>query len=190
MLMAKSADNDALSFYCSNSQVEYETQVTVGAGTRISLNQGVYLQVEDAQKYQPTREFIQQQMISSGINTPCSEFLLTRGAWQTEGDDDVIARIYFAFDKSLLTEQSKYVLAKLTEHIKSNDKHLLLEGHTDSTGSDEYNFSLGLRRSKSVEKHLQELNIANQRLTTSSAGETQPISELHSENRRVDIKFD
>jgi len=188
--IAQSIDNEALNFYCANNQVEYETQVTVGAGTRISLNQGVYLLVEDAQKYQPTQDFIKQQMVDSGISSRCSEFLLTRGQLDTEESGEVIARVFFSFDNSQLTEQSKYVLAQLTERLASNNQHLLLEGHTDSIGSEEYNFSLGLQRSQAVEKHLQALNIANTRLTATSAGETAPNSELDSENRRVEISFD
>jgi peptidoglycan-associated lipoprotein len=66
---------------------------------------------------------------------------------------------------------------------------ILIEGHTDTKGTNEYNFALGLKRANSVRDLLVEHNITKSKLEVVSFGETSPISTKDSENRRVDLKI-
>jgi len=70
----------------------------------------------------------------------------------------------------------------------SNAKNIIIEGHTDAKGSDEYNFALGLKRANAV-KELLSKNISKEKLSVISYGETAPISKKDNENRRVDLKI-
>jgi len=65
-------------------------------------------------------------------------------------------------------------------------------GHTDSTGTHEYNQSLSERRARSVASYLQSQGVIPARLITVGMGETRPVSDNESAsgrqlNRRVEI---
>lgn len=101
--------------------------------------------------------------------------------------------IYFATNKADLNNQSKTSLDKLADIFKEYpNTNILLEGHTDSTGSAEYNMSLSEKRAKSVQSYLLSKGISSGRLTTKWYGEEQPkydneTVEGRSKNRRVEV---
>lgn len=193
LTFAQSIDNQALSYYCGNDNVEYEKKITVGKGTRVYLNEGSFYQIEQEGEYNATLDFINKQIVSSGVSEECSEFLLTNGFLQSMDSGEVMARVYFDFDRASLTDKSKYVLGNIIKLLKINGKNLTLEGHSDSIGDEKYNFALGLKRSESVEKYLISHGIEQNRLDSISAGELKPIASNNDEksreqNRRVEIK--
>ncbi|RBW66595.1 OmpA family protein [Vibrionales bacterium C3R12] len=190
---ANNIDNQALSYYCGGDKVEYEKNISVGKGTRVILNEGPFYQIEQTGEYDPTLDFINKQVVSSGVSSDCSEFLLANGQFKPINDGGVIARVYFDFNKSTLTDKSKYVLDNIQRMIKNNNQNLNLEGHTDSVGSKAYNFSLGLKRSKAVEEYLVKKGISKNALSTSSKGENEPLvsndtAKDRDQNRRVEIQ--
>jgi outer membrane protein OmpA-like peptidoglycan-associated protein len=101
--------------------------------------------------------------------------------------------ILFTFDSSELTSDSRMSLLKLASSLKDFEgTEILVAGHTDATGSDEYNQSLSERRASSAAVFLAENGIEAERLSISGYGESQPISsndtvEGRSDNRRVEI---
>jgi len=101
--------------------------------------------------------------------------------------------ILFDVDKATLKLASKDNLSKLAEILnKYEDTNILLEGHTDNTGSDEYNLDLSKKRAQSVSNYLATNNVNPVRFTIMGYGESQPIatndtSEGRQQNRRVDI---
>jgi hypothetical protein len=73
------------------------------------------------------------------------------------------------------------------------DLKVLIEGHTDSVGSDDYNQKLGLRRAQTVIKELTAQGIDASRLSATSFGETKPAINqetdwAHAVNRRVEFQ--
>ena len=101
--------------------------------------------------------------------------------------------VYFDFDKSDITPNSKLALNKLIQIFKEYpETNLLVEGHTDDKGADSYNLSLSERRAMAVGNYLKANNIAASRLTINWYGETQPKIENtndanRAENRRVEF---
>jgi outer membrane protein OmpA-like peptidoglycan-associated protein len=101
--------------------------------------------------------------------------------------------VYFDFDKSEITPNSKLALNKLIKIFKEYpETNLLVEGHTDDKGADTYNLSLSERRAMAVGNYLKANNIASSRLTINWYGETQPKVENtndanRAENRRVEF---
>lgn len=101
--------------------------------------------------------------------------------------------ILFDVDKATLKPASKENLAKLAEILnKYEDTNILLEGHTDNTGSDEYNLELSKKRSQSVSNYLAMNDVNPVRFTIMGYGESQPFAtndtpEGRQQNRRVDI---
>jgi len=101
--------------------------------------------------------------------------------------------ILFDVNKAVLKDQSKSELAELSTILnKYDDTHILLAGHTDSTGSDEYNVELSQRRAQSVTDYLVTQNVNPGRVTVYGYGKSQPIAsndtaEGRAQNRRVEV---
>ena len=99
--------------------------------------------------------------------------------------------IYFEFDKSTLTAQAKESLVKKAEWLRARkDVKVIIEGHCDERGTNEYNLALGDRRAASTKTFLVDLGIAPSRLTIISYGEERPLISGHNEeawakNRRA-----
>ncbi len=103
------------------------------------------------------------------------------------------AGVYFDTNKSDIKGTSVETLDKLAGIFKEYPKTVILvEGHTDSAGSDEYNMGLSKLRAESVTNYLVRQGIDASRFTTKWYGETQPIadnttSEGKAKNRRVEL---
>ncbi len=101
--------------------------------------------------------------------------------------------VYFDFDKSEITPNSKLALNKLIQIFKEYpETNLLVEGHTDDKGADTYNLALSERRAMAVGSYLKNNGITPSRLTINWYGEAQPKTENTSdanraENRRVEF---
>ncbi len=101
--------------------------------------------------------------------------------------------LMFAVDKSNLTSSSKAELNELATILnKYEDTNILLEGHTDASGSNDYNMDLSKRRAESVASQLAVSGVAMTRVTTVAYGEDQPIADNESaegrqQNRRVEV---
>ena len=73
------------------------------------------------------------------------------------------------------------LITQVAEYLMQNPAHLLLvEGHCDERGTEEYNLSLGERRALSVAEELAKLGVTMSRLGTQSFGEKVPVSESNS----------
>jgi outer membrane protein OmpA-like peptidoglycan-associated protein len=101
--------------------------------------------------------------------------------------------ILFDFDSSALRPEARENLTKLATILqKYEDTEILVEGHTDATGSDDYNQSLSERRASSVSGFLGGLGVQKIRMTNVGYGETQPVAtndtdEGRQANRRVEV---
>lgn len=101
--------------------------------------------------------------------------------------------VLFGFDQSSLTADAQTKIRQLADVLNKNpDTYILIEGHTDDSGSDSYNMTLSQKRAMSVADYLRSQNIASSRLKTAWYGETQPKvpndSEANrAENRRVEF---
>jgi len=101
--------------------------------------------------------------------------------------------LLFDVDQAALKPQSRENLQKLAAILqKYEDTNILLEGHTDDTGSDEHNLNLSRMRAQSVAGFLGGLKVNPVRFTIMGYGESQPIvvndtAEGRQMNRRVDL---
>jgi outer membrane protein OmpA-like peptidoglycan-associated protein len=101
--------------------------------------------------------------------------------------------ILFDVDEATLKPKSKEELADLAVILnKYDDTNILLEGHTDSTGSAEYNLDLSRLRAQSVSNHLAAEAVNPARFTIMGYGKDQPIASNETEegralNRRVEV---
>jgi len=101
--------------------------------------------------------------------------------------------LLFDVDKATLKPQSMENLKNLAGILqKYEDTNILLEGHTDNTGSDEHNLELSRLRSQSVANYLTSLQVSPGRFTIMGYGESQPLGSNETVdgrqmNRRVDL---
>jgi len=101
--------------------------------------------------------------------------------------------LLFDVDKSELRDQSKQNLGNLGTILnKYEDTNILIEGHTDSTGTEEYNMPLSKQRSESVASYLTQIQVKSTRFTVVGYGEMQPVASNDTPdgrqlNRRVEI---
>jgi len=102
-------------------------------------------------------------------------------------------RIYFAFDKwDLLPASYEELDELLTLLHKYPGMKIAIHGHTDSRGSDSYNFTLSDNRARSVYNYLENNGIPLDRIQSEGFGEGRPISDNVSDegrqmNRRVEF---
>ncbi|MGI9392255.1 MAG: OmpA family protein [Parvibaculales bacterium] len=100
----------------------------------------------------------------------------------------MLVMVTFKHDSQELTPKTVNILYRLRNQLK--DQTILLVGHTDSVGPDNYNYHLGLRRAKSVAKKIEEFNI--KKVQVRSRGEKQLLIPTrdgvsNEQNRRVEI---
>ncbi len=100
---------------------------------------------------------------------------------------------YFDFDSSTLKPTAQAALDAHIALLKTNDRSVRLEGHTDERGTRDYNMALGERRANAVRDYMVVNGIASYRIETVSYGEEQPEAygsgeSNWSKNRRVELK--
>jgi outer membrane protein OmpA-like peptidoglycan-associated protein len=108
----------------------------------------------------------------------------------------VLNNVFFAFDSYDLLESSKSELNRMVEVMKDNSQiEVVIIGHTDSTGPEEYNQMLSEKRAQSVVNYLTNNGIKKERLEYLGKGESEPAypndtRENRAKNRRVNFKVE
>ncbi len=101
--------------------------------------------------------------------------------------------VYFDTNKSDITGAAGTTLERLAGIFKEYPKsNILIEGHTDSSGGEDYNLNLSKQRAQSVTNYLNSQGVESSRFTTKWYGETQPraeneTAEGRAKNRRVEL---
>jgi outer membrane protein OmpA-like peptidoglycan-associated protein len=150
--------------------------IGAGVGALAGGGVGYYMDVQEAklrQKLEGTGVSVTRVGDNITLNLPSSITFATNSA-------DLNAQFYTALDgvSMVLKEYNKTVIE--------------VAGHTDSTGSDQYNQQLSQRRASSVANYLASHGVVNQRLITVGAGESHPVASNDSDagraqNRRVEM---
>jgi|KBSMisStandDraft_5_1062788.scaffolds.fasta_scaffold03092_3 outer membrane protein OmpA-like peptidoglycan-associated protein len=156
----------------NNSVVGALIGATVGGTAGYYIGRSMDNQAKELKQNVPTAQV---QRVGEGINITFDSGLL------------------FAIDSDVLSDSAKESMTKAAEVFKKYpDTYLLIEGHTDDTGADDYNMKLSKRRATMVANFLQAKGVASNRLTTKWYGEAQPKFPNDKEsnrklNRRVEV---
>ncbi|MDR1665821.1 MAG: OmpA family protein [Puniceicoccales bacterium] len=108
--------------------------------------------------------------------------------------EEVHSRVYFEFDNASLNEEARGALRAVAEKLlREPASRLLIAGHCDWYGTEDYNLRLGENRAQSAERFLKGLGISSSRMETVSMGSTYATSGLEKDeakkDRRADLVF-
>ncbi len=121
-----------------------------------------------------------------------------RYKWVTRNDDvielyDRTAILYrYDSDVEIVTPAVEAFSREVAEFLQETGDKILLTGHTDSDGEEEYNMELGMKRAEEYKAHLMELGVDASQIEVISKGESEPAvpndsPENKQRNRRVTI---
>ena len=103
--------------------------------------------------------------------------------------------LLFGFNSSKLTPDMKTQLREFAATLNEyDDTNILIDGHTDSVGSDDYNMNLSEDRADAVHDYLTSVGVKHSRLGIRGFGETQPVASNDTDagrqqNRRVEVSI-
>ena len=108
-----------------------------------------------------------------------------------------LKNIYFLTNQYNITSDKLHTVRNNTKILKSlleSDNRVKIEGHCDASGTDEYNYAVGLKRAKSAKDAVVDAGIRDSRITMVSMGESSPECtssysiSCYAKNRRVEFK--
>lgn len=111
--------------------------------------------------------------------------------WKGEIND-----VFFDFDKYELRADARAILQTNARLFKDNSNWtLVLEGHADERGTEDYNMALGERRASVVLEYMTDLGVSASRIKTLSYGEERPFAQgstesVWAQNRRVHFRIE
>jgi outer membrane protein OmpA-like peptidoglycan-associated protein len=128
------------------------------------------------------------------VEVPVEKIVVREVPKIVEVERFVFPDIAFRFDSADLTEAGKGKVYLAAQQLKEkSDMMFVIEGHTDSIGSNEYNQKLGLRRAEIVMRELAALGVDPARMTAATLGESKPLLNQETDwaravNRRVEFQ--
>ena len=101
----------------------------------------------------------------------------------TKCTDVAFAPVYFGFDSTVVPQGELGKIDAVVEHLAARtDRVVVVEGHCDERGSNEYNLALGENRSTIIRNYMVQSGISADRIQTRSYGEEKPAAEGHDES--------
>jgi outer membrane protein OmpA-like peptidoglycan-associated protein len=103
--------------------------------------------------------------------------------------------VFFDWDKATLTAEARQIIAKVADdYKKTGSNRVIAIGHTDTSGSAQYNMGLSIRRAQSVKAELVRLGVPAASITTIGRGQEDllvptPDGVREPKNRRVEIQL-
>jgi len=131
-------------------------------------------------KEQPKVEKVEQPVVKEPVLS--EEEIFLQKSLEQINKEKPLANIYFDYDKALIRDDAKPVLETNAAWLtKFKTIKILIEGHCDERGTEEYNMALGEKRAKAAMDYLTTLGIGMGRMKILSYGKSQPVEPGHNE---------
>ena len=170
---------------------------SVEGATNSGISEGTYIPEEDRPKgfiIKHVKDDIDNDGVKDAndecLDTPDGKVVDKNGCTKV-----IVLKVRFDFDKYDIKDEYKDEIQEAVMILKKNPTYkAVVEGHTDSKGTNEYNYVLSQLRAKKVALALAKLGIDDKRIITKGYGETVPVAsnkteEGRAQNRRVEISF-
>ena len=150
-------------------------------------------ELDDLATEQEMREEAMKRLDEEGITEEELEAARRKVAELSAQEGMNLSNVYFDFDDFSLDQEAKTALAQNAAWLINNpQREIIIEGHCDERGTDEYNIALGERRANSTKRYLIVLGVNGAQLSTISFGEERPANTGHdesawSQNRRAEF---
>ena len=182
IITVKNPDVSEKEYLLSENNTNFSTVGIVGSGFKLAQ--------EEAQKLIKKKNDERGRKLSNIREISVSKFKDDFGQEQYKAT--INNSLLFRFDSYELSDSTTNVLTKIIPIIKDMPTRLLIVGHTDSVGEDEYNLVLSRNRANSVAQFLIQNGIDPQDIEQEGKGESFPIAtnatkEGQAKNRRVEI---
>lgn len=128
------------------------------------------------------------------VEVPVEKIVVREVTKVVELEKVVFPAVAFRFDSAELTDLGKGQVYLAAQRLKDKtDITVVIEGHTDAVGSEEYNRKLGQRRAQTVMNELSSQGVDPSRMSAASNGENAPLINQDSQwaravNRRVEFQ--
>jgi len=132
---------------------------------------------------------------SAPAATPSEDELFARMTLDELNAKGVLADVFFTYDSVEINPDARTILQKNTDYLKRwASTKVMVEGHADARGSNEYNLALGERRAGAARDYVVSLGIPADRVTVVSKGEEAPVCReaneaCYTKNRRGHFVF-
>ncbi|RJQ44727.1 MAG: peptidoglycan-associated lipoprotein Pal [Nitrospiraceae bacterium] len=100
----------------------------------------------------------------------------------TAGEPSIFRDVLFDYDKYTIRDDSRPVLNEIAAYLKKNNVSIIIEGHCDERGTNEYNLALGEKRAKAAKDYLASLGVPPSKMSTVTYGEEKPACTEQSES--------
>jgi outer membrane protein OmpA-like peptidoglycan-associated protein len=128
------------------------------------------------------------------VEVPVEKIVVKEVPRVVEVEKIIFPAVAFRFDSADLTELGKGQVYLAAQRLKEKaDLTVVIEGHTDTVGNDDYNQRLGQRRAETVMRELSAQGIDRSRMSAASLGESKPLIDQETQwaravNRRVEFQ--
>ncbi len=128
------------------------------------------------------------------VEVPVEKTVVKEVTKVVEVEKVIFPAVAFRFDSAELTDLGKGQVYLAAQRLKEkNDITIVIEGHTDAVGSEDYNRRLGQRRAQAVMNELGAQGIDPSRMAAAGAGENAPLINQDTQwaravNRRVEFQ--
>lgn len=127
------------------------------------------------------------------VASPATEFRTPEGPATTATTSTNLEDAFFNFNSSSLTPDARQNLSESATWIEKHPaSDILVEGHCDERGTEQYNLALGERRAQEAKEYLGVLGVNTRNIKTISYGKDRPFATGHdetawSQNRRAHL---
>ncbi|MHB8056308.1 MAG: peptidoglycan-associated lipoprotein Pal [Desulfuromonadaceae bacterium] len=169
---------------CATKQVTTVDSVTPPAASTPTATSPVTAVMDKAAEGVMTNAVLGESIPKSGETTE----QIDKGRAETHLDP-----VYFDFESYLLGVEARETLTRNARWLNENRvTRVVIEGHSDERGSDEYNLALAEKRALAARRYIETLGVSLDRMETVSYGENKPAVVGHDEaafakNRRAEF---
>jgi len=150
--------------------------------------------VETAPKPEPVVQKVEEPAPQMEQPVLSEEEILMRKSLEEINREGHLQMVHFEFDKYQITDDMKPRLQQNADWLlKFSNIEILVEGHCDERGTEEYNLALGEKRAQTAKAYLVSLGVPEGRVQTVSYGKSRPLVQgndenSHYQNRRAEFK--